>query len=69
MPIDAIEASSEITRANLGNAIRVADQRLVVAAGGAVCYVGVVVAASVASLFLVYTYCRVNGAEVAPLTP
>src|SRR5262249_10457895 len=41
----------------------------VVTAGAVVCYVGLVVAAPVASLFLVYTYRRFTGGQVAPATP
>ena len=69
-PIDAIKASIDITRANLGNAILAwVLSALVVSAGVAVCYVGVIVAAPVASLFLVYSYRKLSGGQVAPLTP
>jgi uncharacterized membrane protein len=69
-PIDAIKASVDITRANLGNAILAwLLSALVVAAGVAVCYIGLIVAAPVATLFLVYSYRRLSGGEVAPLTP
>jgi uncharacterized membrane protein len=69
-PIDAIKASVDITRANLGNAILAwLLSALVLAAGVAVCYIGVIVAAPVASLFLVYTYRKLSGGQVAPLTP
>jgi uncharacterized membrane protein len=69
-PIDAIKASVDITRNNLGPAILAwLISALIVAAGVAVCYVGVVVAAPVASLFLVYTYRRLSGGQVAPATP
>jgi uncharacterized membrane protein len=69
-PIDAIKASVDLTRANVGNAILAwLLSALVLAAGVAVCYVGVIVAAPVASLFLVYTYRKLSGGQVAPLTP
>jgi uncharacterized membrane protein len=69
-PFDAIKASVEITRANVGNAIVAwLISAAIVAVGVAVCYVGVIVAAPVASLFLVYTYRRLSGGQVAPLTP
>jgi uncharacterized membrane protein len=69
-PMDAIRASVDLTRANLANAILAwLLASLVVAAGAAVCGFGVVVAAPVASLFLVYTYRRFTGGQVAPATP
>jgi uncharacterized membrane protein len=69
-PMDAIRASVDLTRANLSNAILAwLLAALVVAAGAAVCYVGLIVAAPVASLFLVYTYRRFTGGQVAPATP
>ena len=37
--------------------------------GVAVCFVGLIVAAPVAALFLVYTYRELTGGQVAPLTP
>jgi uncharacterized membrane protein len=65
-PIDAIKASVDITKANF---VQVLVAWLVVAAlifvGSLVCGIGLLVAAPVASLFLVYTYRRLSGSEVA----
>jgi uncharacterized membrane protein len=69
-PVDAIKASFEMTTKNLGPAVLA---WLVAAAiglvGALVCLVGLIVAVPVEMLFLVYTYRRLNGADVAPLTP
>lgn len=69
-PIDAIKASIDIVKANVGQVILVwLVAGLVAMAGVLACGVGVLVSAPVASLMLVYTYRRLSGGQVAPLTP
>ncbi|OKH82357.1 hypothetical protein EB75_12780 [Mycobacterium sp. ST-F2] len=69
-PIDALKASIEIVKANVGQVILVwLVAGLIAAAGVLACGVGVLVSAPVASLMLVYTYRRLSGGQVAPLTP
>jgi uncharacterized membrane protein len=41
----------------------------IVAVGALVCGIGLIVALPVAGLFLVYTYRKLTGGHVAPLTP
>ena len=69
-PIGAIKASFEIVKANF---VQVLLAWLVIAVitfvGALLCGVGLLVAAPVASLFLVYVYRRLSGGQVAPLTP
>jgi uncharacterized membrane protein len=69
-PIDAIKASIDITKNNF---VHVLLTWLVVAAiilvGALLCGIGLLVAAPVAVLFLVYSYRRISGGQVAPLTP
>jgi uncharacterized membrane protein len=68
--VDAVKASFDIVKDNIGNAI---VAYLVMAAvllvGAIVCGIGLIVAAPVAALFEVYTYRRLTGGPVAPLTP
>ncbi|WP_110811711.1 hypothetical protein [Mycolicibacterium mucogenicum] len=69
-PIDSLKASIEIVKANVGQVILVwLVAGLIGAAGILACGVGVLVSAPVASLMLVYTYRRLSGGQVAPLTP
>ena len=69
-PIDAIKASFEITKNNF---VPVILALLVIYAilfvGALACGIGLIVAMPVASLFLVYTYRKLTGGQVAPLTP
>jgi uncharacterized membrane protein len=69
-PIDSLKASIEIVKANVGQVILVwLVAGLIGLAGALACGVGVLVSAPVASLMLVYTYRRLSGGQVAPLTP
>ena len=69
-PIDAIKNSFEITTKNVGNAVLAwLVMAAIVVVGALVCLVGLIVAAPVAALFQVYTYRRLTGGQVAPLTP
>ena len=69
-PIDAIKASFEITKNNF---VPVILALLVIYAilfvGALACGIGLIVAMPVAALFLVYTYRKLTGGQVAPLTP
>jgi uncharacterized membrane protein len=69
-PIDALKQSFEITKNNF---VPVILALLViyatVAVGALVCGIGLIVALPVAGLFLVYTYRKLTGGQVAPLTP
>jgi uncharacterized membrane protein len=69
-PIDAIKASFNIVKNNF---VQVLLMFLVVAAvaivGALVCLVGLLVAIPIAALIEVYTYRRLSGGQVAPLTP
>ncbi|WP_082067842.1 hypothetical protein [Mycolicibacterium llatzerense] len=68
-PIDSIKASIDIVKANVGQVILVwLVAGLIGAAGALACGVGVLVSAPVASLMVVYTYRRLSGGQVAPLT-
>jgi len=65
-PVDAIRASFETTTKNLGPAILAFLVMIaIVLVGAIVCGVGLIVAVPVEMLFLVYTFRRLNGAEVA----
>jgi uncharacterized membrane protein len=68
--IDAIKGSFELVKANF---VQVLLAYLIIAAitfvGSILCGVGLLVAIPVAALFLVYTYRRLGGGQVAPLTP
>ena len=69
-PIDAVKASIDIVKANVGQVILVwLVAGLIAAAGVLACGVGVLISGPVASLMLVYTYRRLSGGQVAPLTP
>lgn len=68
-PIDGIRASIAVAKTNLGKvflAWLVSTALLVV--GALLCGVGLLVAAPVAYLFLVYTYRKLGGGSVAPAT-
>lgn len=69
-PFDAIKASSQIARAHVGDTIIAWFlSSVMVAVGVAVCYVGVIVGGPVGALFMTYSYRRISGGQVAPLTP
>ena len=69
-PVDAVKASFEITKNNVGDAILAwLVMAAILLAGLLACGVGIIVAAPVAGLFMVYTYRRLSGGQVVPLTP
>ena len=69
-PVDAIKASVDVYRAHVGEALLAfLIYALILVVGLLACGVGLIVAAPIATLFLVYTYRRLNGVQVAPLTP
>jgi uncharacterized membrane protein len=69
-PIDAVKASFDIVKDNIGNAIvAYLVMAVILLVGAIVCFVGLIVAGPVAGLFEVYTYRRLTGGQVAPLTP
>jgi uncharacterized membrane protein len=69
-PIDAIKASIDIVKANF---VQVLLAWLIIGVittvGAIVCGIGLIVALPVAALFLVYTYRKLSGGQLAPLTP
>jgi uncharacterized membrane protein len=69
-PIDAIKASIDIVKANF---VQVLLAWLIIGViatvGAVVCGIGLIVALPVAALFLVYTYRKLSGGQLAPLTP
>src|SRR5882757_7376016 len=69
-PVDAVKSSFDLSKANFGNVILawlVLIATFIV--GALLCGVGLLVAAPVASLFLVYTYRILSGGQVAGLNP
>jgi uncharacterized membrane protein len=69
-PIDALKASFATVQSNIGSTLlSFVVQALVVLAGAFACGVGLIVAAPVALLIQVYTYRRLAGGPIAPLTP
>ena len=65
--IDGIKSSIAITKANLGQtALAWLISLCLMVLGALLCGVGLLVAAPVASLFLVYTYRKLSGGTVAP---
>jgi uncharacterized membrane protein len=69
-PVDAIKASIEIVKANLGQSIiTYLLAGLIASVGVVVCYVGMFVSVPVAQLYLIYAYRKLSGGQVAPLTP
>ena len=68
-PIDALKASVATIRQGFWNAVLAyVVTVLVVYAGVFVCYFGVLVSAPVGALILTYTYRRLSGGQVAPVT-
>jgi uncharacterized membrane protein len=69
-PIDAVRASFDIVKDNIGNTIvAYLVMAVIVLVGAILCGIGLIVAGPVAALFEVYTYRRLTGGQVAPLTP
>jgi uncharacterized membrane protein len=69
-PIDAIKVSIDITKANVGPVVLVwLLSILLVVVGVLLCLVGLLVTGPVVGLLFVYTYRRLSGGMVAPLTP
>lgn len=69
-PIDAMKASFELTKSKVGDSIITLLVTYVINLVGAlVCYVGLIVSAPVAQLFLVHCWRRLNGAPIAPADP
>lgn len=68
--IDAIKGSFEMAKNNFVNALLTYLILLVmIFVGALLCGVGLLVAVPVAALFLAYTYRKLSGGQVAPLTP
>ncbi|UMB67706.1 hypothetical protein [Mycobacterium paraterrae] len=69
-PIDALKASIATVRAHIGETlISLLVQGLLVIIGFFACGVGILVAGPLALLIQVYTYRKLSGGPVAPLTP
>lgn len=69
-PMDAIKSSFQTAKANVGPVLLVwLTSIAVVLVGVLLCGVGLLVAAPVATLLLVYTYRTLNGGYVAPAVP
>jgi uncharacterized membrane protein len=69
-PIDALKASFATVRANVGSTLlSFVIQALLVLVGFLACGVGFLVAGPLALLIQVYTYRRLAGGPLAPLTP
>ncbi|MCV7258153.1 DUF7544 domain-containing protein [Mycobacterium shimoidei] len=68
-PVDALKASIATVRSNVGGALlSVLVQLAVLFVGELLCGVGLIVAAPVALLIQTYTYRRLSGGQVAPLS-
>jgi uncharacterized membrane protein len=66
---DAVKASISTVRSNVGNALLAyLVEQLALWVGGLVLYVGLLVAGPIAALIHTYTYRRLSGGQVAPLT-
>ncbi|OAN32833.1 hypothetical protein [Mycolicibacterium iranicum] len=69
-PVDAIKSSFETVKNNLGPALLTAlAAAAVLIVGFLLCGIGILVAAPLATLLLVYAYRSLNGGYVAPATP
>jgi len=69
-PIDALKASFTTVRSDIGSTLlSFLVQGLLVLAGFLVCGVGILVGGPLALLVQVYTYRRLSGGPIAPLTP
>ncbi|WP_162462298.1 hypothetical protein [Mycolicibacterium sp. CBMA 234] len=67
--IDSLKVSFGIVKAHPGQSILVALVSWLLLVVGAFCIVGALVTAPLAALMVVYTYRRLSGGQVAPLTP
>jgi uncharacterized membrane protein len=69
-PIDALKASFTTVRSDIGSTLlSFLVQGLLVLAGFFACGVGILVGGPLALLVQVYTYRRLSGGPIAPLTP
>jgi len=69
-PIDAIRTSVDLVKANFGPVLLVLVVAwLLMLVGVILCFLGLLVTAPLAGLMIVYTYRRLSGGVVAPLTP
>jgi uncharacterized membrane protein len=69
-PVEAVKASIAAVRSNIGGALlSYLLQIVAVFVGELACGIGVLVGIPVAILIQVYTYRRISGGQVAPLTP
>ena len=68
-PFDAISTSFNTVKNNLGPSALAWLVAGVIMAIGSMCYVGLLVALPVAQLLLIFTWRRLTGGQVAPLTP
>ncbi|MCR8896730.1 hypothetical protein NWF34_07125 [Gordonia sp. GONU] len=69
-PINAMKTSFELTKSKVGDSIiTLLVTYAINLVGVLVCYVGLIVAAPVAQLFLVHCWRRLNGAPIAPADP
>ncbi len=69
-PIDALKASVSTVRAHVGETLlSFLVQALLVVVGFFACGIGILVTGPLALLIQVYTYRRLSGGQVAPLTP
>ena len=69
-PMDGIKASFELAKANFVQVLLTwLLVAVIIAVGALLCGVGLLVAVPVATLFLVYSWRKLSGGPVAPLTP
>jgi len=69
-PIDAIKASVAIVKANFVQVLLAwLIFGVITTVGSLLCGIGLLVAVPVATLYLVYTYRKLTGGQIAPLTP
>jgi uncharacterized membrane protein len=69
-PVDAIKTSIDIVKANFVQVLLACViAGAISAVGYALCGIGLIVAAPVAALYFVYTYRKLTGGQIAPLTP
>jgi uncharacterized membrane protein len=69
-PIDAIKASVDIVKANFVQVLLAwLIFGVITTVGSLLCGIGLLVAVPVATLYLVYTYRKLTGGQIAPLTP
>jgi uncharacterized membrane protein len=69
-PIDALKASFETVKSNFVQVLLAwLIIGVIVTVGALLCGIGLIVALPVAGLFLVHTYRKLSGGQIAPLTP